>query len=1331
MKDQAEVQTLNIRNYLNEAKVRILKETANYDGSKPKPTQNVEIQISEKGSNEWFTQMTDENGTVTFTLPVYSTDDNGTITTEKIIYEITEKLTDPTKYQYSDDLAAVLTIGETTTTGTNADGNGEGNVLLRIENRPYTGFTVKKEYYKIWENSFTQKRYPLEGALIGLYRKDGDKYILEETDLTDSVGQVSFVNLKDEEEYIAVELALPTDAEGNVLAEYQYLEPEEKNGENKIIPGHEIKEIPVEEIGNYNYAEKAKGPNDAKTLTNVEHWTQIRVLKHDIDTQEPVNHSVFKLYKQVVPEGVSDLSFDETQCDEIGTYTSGTLLNENGEAQDGWFATDILNVADNIVYWLVEEKPAPGYEFVPGYSPILFKRSTASYKNVTKITNAEGVEAQTVDYLEDQINDDGYKIPNKHLSGGDADHSARIKLSKWAGGVTKEQDNGTYNPLGNARYEIWIADANGNLLEQVDTVTTGLESNVNGEGTLTSQAMSTTFWYGEWCKKYPELFGEGTEGDGNVWEKTADGDIRVRMAIREVSAPAGYNLDAQAYYLWMTFEDALNSKHSTDVINEAYYVNSETGAERLSEDLPNYSSSTIYWAGENNTEEHIRLINRPVDNFAVTISNYGYTPNGNTFNDTADLLDSYFTQNYSERYVLPGVTMTLERWDEKLKEWRFYDYQNLRYYDEEVTGSLPYEPQMELESQLSGSFSFPHGLEMGTYRVIQTSYTGEEYELLYDSKANAREFTVSDSNLNVSMYNPLKVDLEIHKTGLATGNAKGVQFTLQAIGGSGKTYKDSTDEAGKASFSNIESGTYYLKEEDTNSPKKYWTEYFEEYIEAKYSELSEITNSQMVVYLGNREGKDASGEPIITDRITWGDNMSNELQVENPEYGTIQVQKKDDANNAVPKAQFTLYRKDITSTDGKNGTVAWSKYSSSDTSWTKVEPVAQTNESGSAGWTGLTPGLYYVTETDVPDGYQAGEDTDAYILLTGGMNVEVTGGNAQDYITKTTECTTTFINNRLGKIILNKNVNNPLQAEEAENYIFRLYDASGVQVGNDISVAEGVASTIENLTLGADYYLEEVIPKDAIYSLTEVKVDNAVTNPETGEESKNQGRYKIHIPETAGVEVTVSATNTYLSAKVTIFKADSKNLQYGLEGAVFGIYLGDTRISSLTELGDGYYTATVTLPSKEGATYTIKEEQAPGGYLDLEDDTGSGNIHAIEVELLPGDDKRYDAEDKELKELLLTNERGAVITLTKYDNVWAKENPGVLAGATFTLYVKENGNWVPFRSETTNAEGQISFTVAGNNEYALAETGVPAGYSQIGLESFWKDNSKLTERKLR
>ena len=748
-------------------------------------------------------------------------------------------------------------------------------------------------------------------------------------------------------DYIAVEVGMPEDGI------YTYLEPAQGT-----IPEKVPATISKADLNNYNFVtrEHTDGLTVRKDMLNEKHWTQIQVYKYANELTDPeadkkyqdedapngrkaVNGSQFVLYKQVLDE-VTDgatLTFDAGAAaaetggySVVGNYTSGTMTDKDGNPVDGWFATDILEAADNVVYWLYETKAAPGYKITEGQNPVLFHSNTTAYVN----GSATDPDATAV-YIKDTVTE--YMKPNDPLTGPGNIHAARIRLNKWAA----DQENGkeVYKPLGNVTFEIWLTDKNGSLLYQVDRVTTGLENEGDDNEVLTAQAVS--FLYYEWIREdyardVLNIAIEEEDDDEEKAEKNAKiasalldagiaevvgEDIIVRMALREVSAPAGYNLDVTPHYMEVVFDKAAldngeEGAQDTTVMNDAYFIE-EGDNPKLSDDED--VTAGIYWASN---ENKVRLVNRPVDNYAVTISKYGYEPeNGVNTKMTAEELDGYFEKNYAGRQPLAGVTMTLERLDtgdpstDEDDTWKEYDYINLCYLGKKEGGKATF------TTQNSGSYSFPNGLVSGQYRVIENGdSTGSAgYESLYGTAETARYFTVTDENLHISMYNPKKVSLSIKKEDMKGGAVSGWSFTLNPVNGKGTKVTKQTNGSGEAEFTAIDSGTYYL----TESGSGYSISFLSKYLtgiagqDGVSADIAKFVPSGAGIELGITTGiKD--GEPMVTAVKELSDyGFDGALTVKNPKLGSLTIQKKDaknaDTTTGFEGTEFTIYRKLFTS----------------------------------------------------------------------------------------------------------------------------------------------------------------------------------------------------------------------------------------------------------------------------------------------------------------------------------------------------------------------------------------------------------------------------------
>ena len=165
-------------------------------------------------------------------------------------------------------------------------------------------------------------------------------------------------------------------------------------------------------------------------------------------------------------------------------------------------------------------------------------------------------------------------------------------------------------------------------------------------------------------EEYEDIFRTDTNGNGYV-----------RVAIVESNAPTGYMTEQSTYYMYMFFQ--YNENNVTEIFNDAYYVKEngdsgalDTGNPPLAEDQKgitwalypteeqadgSYSKVTVGGSDIiDKAESQYRLVNWPIDNFAVTVQNYGYDPilrTGSHGLSTEELDEFYDTSAFGDRVV--------------------------------------------------------------------------------------------------------------------------------------------------------------------------------------------------------------------------------------------------------------------------------------------------------------------------------------------------------------------------------------------------------------------------------------------------------------------------------------------------------------------------------------------------------------------------------------------------------------------------------------------------------------------------------------------------------
>ena len=1367
------VTTENIVNYSQLGAVMVTKYTKDTDGKEKVLTgagNTIVISIYTKDENgelvpQGNPQTIGADGTTVFSgLPIY--DDEGKL----ITYYIKETQA-PNGYTGSDE---VLTVTLTPGVTVGANGNDE----LKFVNLPKLEFQVTKVFYNIWEHNFTDKEYYLRGAQIALYEKtvgeDGIVvYELLQTKTTDDLGQVLFENLDQKKEYVAVEFSIPAEDA------YKYLEPE-KTGTDYLVnvkdedgqPPQTLTETDLEKC--YYVTKAALQVNEKPValfpdkLTNVEHWTQLNILKFmmvtdevdpDNPTKTPVNNAQFDLYMEILSDSTQQdaaLTFDSNNTDKytyIGSYYSGTMYDADGKRMDGWFATDILKAADNVVYWLVERTPGIGAVIKPENQITLIKADNVNYTNNSTSIEGSAVSCtKVISYTKDAVTKG--EVENNPTKGPGEDMFSTVRIAKWAGSLNEDgqQSYDSYTPLGNATFQLWLVHKNGTKVAPLDTLTTGLDNNLTDgvTGELTAWASSKEFSFKGLTEEYNEYYDETGVNKDLIW-KDDSGNGYVRVQLVEVSTPGGYNTPTGGFNMIMFFQAPTDGKY-TETFNDAYYVKGKDTQETLAENqgevwalYPVSADGQEITEGVEDATGQYRIVNWPTDHFAVTVTKYGYEVNAYTENKTSEELDAWFQTNNGRTPI--SVTMELQRYSPTEGGWKNYAYNG-------STASFT-------TDAATGSFTFPNGLPVGRYRIIETG-ANSGYQNIYDGSASgltddtfhnfkAYYFTVTNSNLDLSLYNPDKLSIQLRKTDTNDTDLSGATFELNG------TLSSTKGADGIYTIDNIGSGVYVLSE--TAAPNGYSKAYLKEYLASAYAANKKVsvdgkeysladfaTGGIWLGFVTEQRGNDV----VVTDVVDLSDYGVDDLalKIENPALSSVKIIKTDNLTEVgLEGAEFTVEYKAFT---GWSGTET---ITDDGTGWTPIGSRHTTGTYGSVTVQNLEPGIYKITEVVAPDGYDL-TGGPIYVVLTGGMNKTVAVTGDVTVINNPDEGGVVFANPQQVELTVEKVVNSgQLTVNEDHVFSFTLYSdpdmAEAYKVGTaTVNVTKGAedgakfySSSITGLSQGETYYLlEEEACIGKHFALTSVSAltGDSTLNIEkaTSTDGSNTTLYKFTVPSNSAAAITVTAENTYLYGEVTILKVDGKNGE-PLEGAAFGAYLkrNDQYMTNVigewTEKSDGEYTVRLPLTDVNGNTFKIQELNAPPGYV-LE-------YPYTEVTVKPGEIVKhgdYDAKSMGttdratndaamLKELIFPNYKGTVINITKYAGTKESGTTSTLAGATFTLYVEENGSWNYVSDYTTQADGRARFTVQSGNVYAIAETAWPTGDYQ-GLEGIYDGDTRLT-----
>jgi uncharacterized surface anchored protein len=510
-------------------------------------------------------------------------------------------------------------------------------------------------------------------------------------------------------------------------------------------------------------------------------------------------------------------------------------------------------------------------------------------------------------------------------------------------------------------------------------------------------------------------------------------------------------------------------------------------------------------------------------------------------------------------------------------------------------------------------------LEAGTYHVKETKAPSG-----YDLSAEIKDITLpkDDGNAEITFEDtqtpppppPKTYSIKVLKVDKSDGSKKlsGAEFTLTKDGDAAFSKPETTGPDGYAVFSDLEAGTYHVKE--TKAPSGYDLS----------TEIKDVT-------LPNNGG-DAE--------ITFDDTQTP------PMTYSIKVLKvdKSDGSKKLSGAEFTLT---------KDGDAAFSK-------------PEITGTDGYAVFSDLEAGTYHVKETKAPGGYVLSTEVKDVTLPDNGGNAEITFEDTQ-----TPPPTTYSI-----KVLKVDNNDNSKKLTGAEFTLTKEGDAAFSKIG--ITGTDGYA-VFSDLEAGTYHVKETKAPGGYVLS-TEIK---DVTLPDNG------GNAEITFEDT---QTPPPPPPTTYSIKV--LKVDNNDNSKKLTGAEFTLTKeGNAAFSKIGITGtDGY----AVFSDLEAGTYHVKETKAPNGYdlsteikdITLPDNGGNAEITFEDTQTPPPPPP--------------TTYSIKVLKVDKSDG--SKK----LSGAEFIL-TKEGD---PDFSKTgiTGTDGYAVFSNLEAGTYHVKETKAPSGY---------------------
>lgn len=674
-------------NFQNEGRVKVTK----LDALRNTPVSGAEFGIYLKSKfrqDDWVnsiknpiqTVTSGTNGQAVFDsneLRIF--DDSG----NRIPYVIAE-ITAPSGYLPSYKvLTTTLTEGKTIST---VNGESSGAPLI-IKDEPKLTIRTQKYWRDSWNDQFHEVNQALGNVSLALYKVNRDQP--ETADLVtvqvtnEFDGIATFNDIDRNDTYYVAEVRVPTRSESRLPFELNMGNKEPLPLEN----GQPARSLSVADLKERYNAVSFSGkdlPGNVESLVrytdpifNYKSWVQFNIWKtcdgitfgggtHDIHM---VNGAGFTLYKMLFDtKNLSSVKLedftDEEKFESEGQYESGTRIDpETGKRLDGQFDTTILD--DGYVYWLIEDKAAPGYTLDEGGKiAAVFVPDHSGYSGYKEIRHP----------YQSGRNEKIAVIVNQHSNGGTGleNYHFQVALNKWLE-ITKNN----YTLLGGVKFRLWLLDpANSEKLLPIDVVETGLESDSIHK---TGYALSKIIRLDELSNQITAM---GKNPRDFLTYNTEGEPVKLSVGLEEIYAPSKVTLDSTLHILEVTVP--INNDHIDDQ----------------------------YFWDDSKTDPKYRLINQVSEEYPVTIKKYGYIPDSSTFYKTDDELDGMNIQ----KTPLAGVKFEVWRYQWNNNEYKYEKYGTYTTKDSgqiEIPGGLP-----------SGLYRMKETLTSQQQEQYITMYTG-------------------------------------------------------------------------------------------------------------------------------------------------------------------------------------------------------------------------------------------------------------------------------------------------------------------------------------------------------------------------------------------------------------------------------------------------------------------------------------------------------------------------------------------------------------------------------------------------------------------------------
>ncbi|MCD8003453.1 MAG: hypothetical protein LUG88_06035 [Clostridia bacterium] len=397
-----------------------------------------------------------------------------------------------------------------------------------------------------------------------------------------------------------------------------------------------------------------------------------------------------------------------------------------------------------------------------------------------------------------------------------------------------------------------------------------------------------------------------------------------------------------------------------------------------------------------------------------------------------------------------------------------------------------------------------------------------------------------------------------------------------------------------------------------------------------------------------------SGYTVKDDDDPWTVTVSDStptvtINASNNGTGTLTIRKLDDSGNTITTAKFTL-----TST-------SYSGYS---------QTVTTSGSGATASFYSIPFGTYKLTESYVPDGYEASSE-DPWTVTVSNSGITIKSSSGSTVATTTSKSLSYAVTNTsiYGSIAVYKTA-----AEDGSNLSGAYFTATNKSTGDTYSIGP---------TNSSGYAINSEIPYGT-YTVTETTMPSGYTEKDADDP------WTVTV-SSSNSAVTINAEDTGYGT-ITINKVD--NSGSALSGATFTAtnkstgtkYTGTTNSSGV---------ATIKVPY---GSYTVTESTVPTGYTKDEDDPWTVTVSKSSTTAS--------------LTISATNYIGSIEVYKT-----AAEDGSNLSGAYFTATNTSTGK--TYSIGPTNSSGYAINSSIPLGTYTVTETTFPTGYTEADASDPW------------